>query len=245
MTAASSVRVRFCPSPTGTPHVGLVRTALFNWAYARNTGGTFVFRIEDTDAARDSEESYHQLLDAMRWLGLDWDEGVEIGGPHEPYRQSQRMDLYTDVAARLLARSEELDALAAGRRDGLQILQGWRYEQFGRDALDLVEGRLAFACVGGKLKMTRTEALGTATPDAMPRDADVADGGAGGGTRRPRRRVDRRGARAVRRAGGAACPIRASRGETCLPRPHRRPRAQVRVSDRVAGRRSPGRCGAS
>src|SRR4051794_10534893 len=75
---------------------------MFNWAYARHTGGTFVFRIEDTDAARDSEESYLQLLDALRWLGLDWDEGVEVGGPHAPYRQSQRMDLYADVARRLL-----------------------------------------------------------------------------------------------------------------------------------------------
>ena len=100
---ATGVRVRFCPSPTGVPHVGLVRTALFNWAYARHTGGTFVFRIEDTDAARDSEESYHQLLEALRWLGLDWDEGVEVGGPHEPYRQSQRMDLYRDVVQRLVA----------------------------------------------------------------------------------------------------------------------------------------------
>ena len=78
------VRVRFCPSPTGTPHVGLVRTALFNWAYARHTGGAFVFRIEDTDAARDSEESYAAILDALRWLGLDWDEGPEIGGPYGP-----------------------------------------------------------------------------------------------------------------------------------------------------------------
>jgi glutamyl-tRNA synthetase len=99
----TDVRVRFCPSPTGTPHVGLIRTALFNWAYARHVGGTFVFRIEDTDAARDSEESFRQLLDALRWLGLDWDEGVEVGGPHEPYRQSQRMDLYRDVVARLVA----------------------------------------------------------------------------------------------------------------------------------------------
>jgi glutamyl-tRNA synthetase len=98
----SDIRVRFCPSPTGTPHVGLIRTALFNWAYARHVGGTFVFRIEDTDAARDSQESYQQLLDAMRWLGLDWDEGVEVGGPHEPYRQSQRMEIYADVARQLL-----------------------------------------------------------------------------------------------------------------------------------------------
>ncbi|MEV7421857.1 glutamate--tRNA ligase [Streptomyces sp. NPDC091212] len=128
----AGVRVRFCPSPTGNPHVGLVRTALFNWAFARHHGGTLVFRIEDTDAARDSEESYGQLLDSMRWLGLDWDEGPEIGGPHAPYRQSQRMDLYRDTAERLLAAghayhcyctTEELDARrdaarAAGRPSG-------------------------------------------------------------------------------------------------------------------------------
>ena len=100
--SGAGVRVRFCPSPTGLPHVGMIRTALFNWAYARHTGGTFVFRIEDTDAARDSEESYQMLLEAMRWLGLDWDEGVEVGGPHAPYRQSERMDSYTEVAAKLL-----------------------------------------------------------------------------------------------------------------------------------------------
>jgi glutamyl-tRNA synthetase len=96
------VRVRFCPSPTGNPHVGLVRTALFNYAFARHHGGDFVFRIEDTDAARDSEESYDALLETLRWLGLDWDEGPEVGGPHAPYRQSQRTDVYADVARRLL-----------------------------------------------------------------------------------------------------------------------------------------------
>ncbi|USR78852.1 glutamate--tRNA ligase [Arcanobacterium pinnipediorum] len=99
---AEKIRVRFCPSPTGTPHVGMVRTCLFNWAYARHVGGTFVFRIEDTDAARDSEESYQQIIDSLNWLGLDWDEGIEVGGPHEPYRQSQRMDIYADVARKLL-----------------------------------------------------------------------------------------------------------------------------------------------
>ncbi|SDU80218.1 glutamyl-tRNA synthetase [Arcanobacterium phocae] len=99
---ADKIRVRFCPSPTGTPHVGMVRTCLFNWAYARHVGGTFVFRIEDTDAARDSEESYQQILDSLNWLGLDWDEGIEVGGPHPPYRQSQRMDIYADVAKKLL-----------------------------------------------------------------------------------------------------------------------------------------------
>ena len=97
----SSVRVRFCPSPTGSPHVGLARTALFNWAFARHNHGTLVFRIEDTDAARDSEESYETLLEVMRWLGLDWDEGPVVGGDHGPYRQSERYDIYADVASRL------------------------------------------------------------------------------------------------------------------------------------------------
>ena len=122
----SDIKVRFCPSPTGTPHVGLVRTALFNWAYARKTGGKFVFRIEDTDAARDSEESYHQIVEALRWLGLNWDEGVGVGGPHEPYRQSQRGDIYLAIIEKLKAsghiyesylNAEEIDARnkAAGR----------------------------------------------------------------------------------------------------------------------------------
>ena len=70
-------RVRFCPSPTGTPHVGMVRTALFNWAYARHTGGKLIFRIEDTDAARDSEESFNQVLDSLHWLGINWDEDAQ------------------------------------------------------------------------------------------------------------------------------------------------------------------------
>lgn len=130
--ANATPRVRFCPSPTGNPHVGLVRTALFNWAFARHHGGTFVFRIEDTDAARDSEESYDQLLDSLRWLGFTWDEGPEVGGPHAPYRQSQRMDVYKDVAQKLqdggyayhcYCTTEELDARrdaarAAGKASG-------------------------------------------------------------------------------------------------------------------------------
>ncbi|CAB0724128.1 glutamate--tRNA ligase [Corynebacterium diphtheriae] len=101
MNIMSDVRVRFCPSPTGTPHVGMVRTALFNWAHARHTGGKLIFRIEDTDAARDSEESYQAIIDSLKWLGMDWDEGVIVGGPHEPYRQSQRMDIYKDVLEKL------------------------------------------------------------------------------------------------------------------------------------------------
>lgn len=98
----SDIRVRFCPSPTGNPHVGMIRTALFNWAFARHVGGTFVFRIEDTDAARDSQDSYIALLESMRWLGLDWDEGPEVGGPYGPYRQSERMGIYAEVVEKLL-----------------------------------------------------------------------------------------------------------------------------------------------
>jgi glutamyl-tRNA synthetase len=89
------------PSPTGSPHVGLARTALFNWAFARHHGGTFVFRIEDTDAARNTQESLDGLIEVMQWLGLDWDEGPLVGGPYAPYRQSERSEIYTDVLARL------------------------------------------------------------------------------------------------------------------------------------------------
>ena len=110
----ADVRVRFCPSPTGTPHVGLIRTALFNWAYARHTGGKLVFRIEDTDAARDSEESYLQLLDALRWLKIDWDEGIDVGGPNEPYRQSQRTGIYLEVIEKLKASGHLYESFATG-----------------------------------------------------------------------------------------------------------------------------------
>ncbi|MFV0253236.1 MAG: glutamate--tRNA ligase [Beutenbergiaceae bacterium] len=132
----SDVRVRFCPSPTGTPHVGLIRTALFNWAYARHVGGTFVFRIEDTDAARDSEESYQQLLDALRWLGLDWDEGVEVGGPHEPYRQSARMDLYADIAARLVAAGHAYESFSTPQEIEERHLAAGRPAKLGYDGFD-------------------------------------------------------------------------------------------------------------
>lgn len=108
----SEVRVRFSPSPTGTPHVGMVRTALFNWAYARHTGGTMIFRIEDTDAQRDSEESYQAIIDALEWLGLDWDEGPQVGGPHGPYRQSMRGDIYRDVVQQLLDAGEAYEAFS-------------------------------------------------------------------------------------------------------------------------------------
>ncbi|CAM3386059.1 glutamate--tRNA ligase [Stackebrandtia soli] len=158
----SEVRTRFCPSPTGTPHVGLVRTCLFSWAYARHHGGTFVFRIEDTDAARDSEESYLQLLDALNWIGLTWDEGPEKGGPHGPYRQSERGDIYRDVIDKLVAggyvyeaysTAEEVEARhrAAGRDPKLG------YDNFDRTLTD--EQRETFRAEG------RTPVLRLRMPD--------------------------------------------------------------------------------
>ncbi|WP_285031007.1 glutamate--tRNA ligase [Mycolicibacterium sp. lyk4-40-TYG-92] len=147
------VRVRFCPSPTGTPHVGLVRTALFNWAYARHTGGDFVFRIEDTDAARDSEESYNAILDALRWLGLNWDEGPEVGGPYEPYRQSQRGDLYREVIAKLLAAGEVYEAYSTPEEVEARHLAAGRNPKLGYDNYDrdlTAEQKAAFEAEGRK-----------------------------------------------------------------------------------------------
>ena len=99
--APEDVRVRFPPSPTGFLHVGNARSALFNWAFARHFGGKLVLRIEDTDLARNTPEGYASVLDSLRWLGIDWDEGPEVGGPFGPYLQSERFDIYRDIATRL------------------------------------------------------------------------------------------------------------------------------------------------
>ena len=131
-----SVRTRFCPSPTGVPHVGLIRTALFSWAHARHHGGGFVFRIEDTDAARDTEESYAQLLDALRWLGLDWDEGPEAGGSYGPYRQSERSGIYQDVIARLVAAGEVYESFSTPAEIEARHLAAGRDPKLGYDGYD-------------------------------------------------------------------------------------------------------------
>ena len=102
MLVGKEVRVRFAPSPTGDLHVGNIRTALFDWAYARHTGGTFIFRIEDTDTTRVTDEYIQAALDTLKWLGLDWDEGPEVGGPNGPYLQSQRLDIYAKWAQKFL-----------------------------------------------------------------------------------------------------------------------------------------------
>ncbi len=149
--SGSDVRVRFCPSPTGLPHVGMVRTALYNWAYARHTGGKMIFRVEDTDAARDSEESYRQLVDALTWLKIDWDEGVEVGGPHAPYRQSERKPIYAEVLQKLIdagvvyesySNAEEIDARNEANGRAKQL----GYDNFDRDLTD--EQKAAFRAEG-------------------------------------------------------------------------------------------------
>ncbi len=99
---SKKVKVRFAPSPTGDLHVGNIRTALFDWAYARHTGGTFLFRIEDTDTTRVTDEYIAAALDTLKWLGLNWDEGPEVGGDNGPYLQSQRLDIYAHWAAKFL-----------------------------------------------------------------------------------------------------------------------------------------------
>lgn len=169
----SDVRVRFCPSPTGTPHVGMVRTALFNWAYARHTGGTFIFRIEDTDAERDSEESYAQILDSLRWLGLNWDEGIDVGGPHAPYRQSQRGEIYQDVIEKLRAAGYLYESFSTSEEIDARNEANGRAKQLGYDNLDrdlTEEQKAAFRAEG------RQPALRFRVPDVDLSFTDLVRG---------------------------------------------------------------------
>ena len=126
-----TVRTRIAPSPTGDPHVGTAYIALFNLCFARQHGGQFILRIEDTDRVRSTTESEQNIFDSLRWLGLEWDEGPDVGGPHGPYRQSERGDIYTQYANQLVESghafkcyrtSEELDELREARKAaGMQL----------------------------------------------------------------------------------------------------------------------------
>ena len=167
------IRVRFCPSPTGTPHVGLVRTALFNWAYARHTGGTFIFRIEDTDQERDSEESYEQIIEALSWLGLDWDEGINVGGPNEPYRQSQRMDIYKDVVEKLKSAGHLYESFLTGEEIDARNEAAGRAKQLGYDNS---ERDLDQATKDKYLAEGRTPALRLRVPDSDISFTDLVRG---------------------------------------------------------------------
>jgi glutamyl-tRNA synthetase len=139
-------RVRFAPSPTGYLHVGGARTALFNWLYARHHGGAFVLRIEDTDVERSSSEMVAGILDGLRWLGLDWDEGPEVGGPHAPYHQSARLERYRNMAERLVAHGHayycycSADRLRSEREKAEARGEAWTYD---RACLSLSSERIA------------------------------------------------------------------------------------------------------
>ncbi len=142
------VRVRFAPAPSGWLHVGSVRTALFNWLWARHTGGTFIWRIEDTDADRATGESMRSMVEAMRWLGLDWDEGIEVGGPYGPYRQSERAELHRAVARRL----EEAGHLYVDGRSPDE-LEAWRRERRDADLPPVVSRDTVPAADAGTLRL--------------------------------------------------------------------------------------------
>src|SRR5690606_11906101 len=121
------------------------------WAYARHTGGTFIFRVEDTDAARDSEESYQQIIDSLRWLGLDWDEGIGVGGPHEPYRQSQRSEIYQDIVQQLLDAGYLYESFSTAEEIDARNAEAGRPKQLGYDNFDrelTAEQRHAFRAEG-------------------------------------------------------------------------------------------------
>ena len=111
-----TVRVRYAPSPTGIPHVGNIRTALFNWLVARHAGGTFIVRIEDTDRARFDERALEAILESLRWLGLDWDEGPGVGGPYGPYVQSQRQEHYQRYARELIESGNAYECFCSSER---------------------------------------------------------------------------------------------------------------------------------
>ena len=128
-------RVRFAPSPTGYLHVGGARTALFNWLFARRHGGTFILRIEDTDTERSSDEMVAGILESMHWLGLEWDEGPEVGGPHAPYFQTQRFERHREIAHKLLAQGDAYkcycapERLKQKREEAEEAGGGWKYDR--------------------------------------------------------------------------------------------------------------------
>ena len=129
------LRVRFAPSPTGYLHIGSARTFIFNWLYARHHGGTFILRVEDTDVARSSNEMISGILEGLRWLGIDWDEGPEVGGPFAPYLQSERLDRHREAAGRLVRSGHAYNCYCSGdrlrqeRERAEQAGAAWKYDR--------------------------------------------------------------------------------------------------------------------
>jgi len=168
------IRVRFAPSPTGYLHVGGARTALFNWLYARRNGGVFVLRIEDTDAERSSAEMIEGILDGMRWLGLDWDEGPHIGGEYGPYFQSQRFDRHREMAGRLVAEGHAYycyctpEEIKAKREAAEQAGGAWKYD---RTCVALTAREIA-----ARERDKRPRAIRVKAPDRPVRFDDLVHG---------------------------------------------------------------------
>jgi glutamyl-tRNA synthetase len=168
------MRVRFAPSPTGYLHVGGARTALFNWLYARRHGGTFVLRIEDTDAERSSDEMVDGILDGLRWLGLDWDEGPLVDGPVGPYFQSQRIDRHRAAAQRLVEAGRAYycycttDVLKAKREAAEQEGGAWRY--------DRTCARLSAAEIAANDRAGKPRAVRFRVPEGVTRFDDLVHG---------------------------------------------------------------------
>ena len=170
----SAPRVRFAPSPTGFLHIGGARTALFNWLFARRHGGTFVLRIEDTDIERSSGEMVDAILTSLRWLGLDWDEGPEVGGPHGPYFQTERLDRHRALADRLVGDGHAYycycpaERLQAERAAAEQRGEGWQYD---RRCLGLAPAQIA------ELEATRApRAIRVRVPDGRTEFDDLVHG---------------------------------------------------------------------
>ncbi len=142
-----SVRVRFAPSPTGFPHVGNIRTALFDWLLARNMGGTFILRVEDTDRSREVEGAREGIKEALRWLGMDWDEGPDVGGPFAPYNQSERLSIYQPLYQQLLAQGDAYkcfctsERLAGLRKSQEEAKKPTMYDRHCRQLSDAPEGQ--------------------------------------------------------------------------------------------------------
>ncbi|NLX13517.1 MAG: glutamate--tRNA ligase [Phycisphaerales bacterium] len=161
MNDAQALRVRFAPSPTGYLHVGGARTALFNWLLARKAGGRFIVRIEDTDTDRNVEGAIPKIIEDLRWLGLNWDEGIEVGGPHAPYLQSQRLDLYRAAVTKLLETGQAYYAfdtsaeLEAMREQAMAEKRNFRYPRPERfpDESDMQQARAAGKPVVVRFKM--------------------------------------------------------------------------------------------
>ena len=168
------VRVRFAPSPTGDLHVGNIRTALFDWAYARHTGGKLIFRIEDTDRERVTDEYIARAIETLRWLGLDWDEGPEVGGPYGPYLQSQRLEIYTEWAQTFLRSGDayncycSTEELEARREKQRELNQAPGYDGKCRD--------LTAAEIAGFQAQGRQPVIRMRMPDGETRFTDLIRG---------------------------------------------------------------------